>query len=144
MSYTVTVKTIDTTNRGFLVVEETIKSGANVLWSEKDSVWMLVMGGSGASGTLRFNNGTGEQFVVALGIHNFERWCDIVTDVAPGEDSEKIQAEYYTETHPRYGMLWEQLDQIQRKSARGTAVDVKYVKQSGNSFVVHIFIASCD
>ncbi|KAG2341599.1 hypothetical protein BDR05DRAFT_965313 [Suillus weaverae] len=78
------------------------------------------MGGSGTSGALRFKNGAGEEFLVTLGIHNYNAWCDVVTDLAPGDTGLKIHTEYYTE---------------------GTTVDVKFVTQRGNDLVVHITIS---
>jgi hypothetical protein len=60
------------------------------------------MGGSGTSGMLRFKNGAGEQFLV-LGIHNWGKWCDTVTDLGKGEHGQKILSEYYSETPKRIG-----------------------------------------
>ncbi|KAG2124616.1 lectin 2b [Suillus clintonianus] len=144
MSYTITVRIIDATtgNPGFKLVEKTVWHYANGgTWSNTDSIETLVMGGSGTSGALRFINGAGEEFLVTLGIHNYKRWCDIVTDLAPGDTGMKIQPEYYSDSSARNQMLWKQLDHIQKKSAKGTSVDVKYVEEVGNSFVVHIFIS---
>jgi hypothetical protein len=45
---------------------------------------------------------------------------------------------------PLAAMVQKQRDQIQKKSAKGTAVNIKYVKQSRNSFVVNLSIASCN
>jgi len=142
-TYTIAVRTVDTSaiSPGFTVVEKTVWYYANGgSWSDNDSMHTLVMGGSGTSGALRFKNAAQEEFLVVLGIHNYKRWCDIVTDLAPGDTCMKIQPDYYS--GPRDGMLWKQLDHIRKWTARGTAVDVKYVKQSGDSFVVHISISS--
>ncbi|KAG1721744.1 lectin 2a [Suillus lakei] len=144
MSYTITVRIVDASagDPGFTLVEKTVWHYANGgTWSNTDSIETLVMGGSGTSGVLRFRNGTGEEFLVTLGIHNYKRWCDIVTDLAPGDTAMKIQPEYYSDSSSRNQMLWKQLDQMQTKSAKGTLVAVKYVKEEGNSFVVHINIS---
>jgi hypothetical protein len=142
MGYTITVRVTDATNSGFTIAEKNVWHYANGgSWSDNDSVHTLVMGGSGTSGMLCFKNGAGEKFLVVLGIHNYVRWCDIVTDLGNGDTGTKIQSEYYSDT-PRGGMLWEQLDQIQKKSAKGTTVDVKYIKESGNSFVVKLLISA--
>ncbi|KAG1739395.1 Cytolysin/lectin [Suillus paluster] len=90
-----------------------------------DSIETLVMGDSGTSGALRFRNGAGEEFLVTLGVHNYKRWCDVVTDLGAGETGMKIQPEYYMDSSPRNQMLWKQLADIQRKSAKGTSVEVK-------------------
>ena len=143
-TYSIRVRTIDNTagDPGFTIVEKTVWHYANGgTWSNTDSIQTLHMNGSGTSGALRFNNAAGEQFLVLLGVHNYKRWCDIVTDLAPGDTNMKIQPDYYSETNPRYDMLWEQLDQIEKKSAKGTTVNVKYVEAEGDSLVVHLTIS---
>jgi hypothetical protein len=143
-TYSILVRTIDNTagDPGFTIVEKTVWHYANGgTWSDTDSIQTLRMNGSGTSGALRFTNGVGEQFLVLLGIHNYKRWCDIVTDLEPEDTGMKIQPGYYLETNPRYAMLWKQLDQIEKKSAKGTTVDVKYVEAEGNSLVVHLTIS---
>jgi hypothetical protein len=144
MSYSISLRTINTTadNLGFTIVEKSVWHYANGgTWSDTDSIQTLHMNGSGTSGALRFNNAAGEQFLVLLGVHNYKRWCDVVTDLAPGDTAMKIQPDYYSEKNPRYGMLWKQLAQIKKKSAKGTTVDVKYVEAEGNSLVVHLTIS---
>ncbi|KAG2066144.1 lectin 3a [Suillus decipiens] len=146
MSYTISVRTIDSTSYypGFTLAEKTVWYYANGgTWSDTESIQTLVMGGSGTSGALRFRNGSGEEFLVVLGVHNYKRWCDIVTDLAPGDTAMKIQPEYYMDGNPRNEMLWKQLAEIQKTSKKGTKVEVKYVQEfaDGKSFVVHITIS---
>ncbi|KAG0696919.1 lectin 2b [Suillus ampliporus] len=145
MSYTIAVRIVDASasDPGFKLVEKTVWHYANGgTWSNTDSIETLVMGGSGTSGSLRFRNGAGEEFLVTLGVHNYKRWCDVVTDLATGDTGMKIQPEYYMDSNPRNQMLWKQLADLQRKSAKGTSVEIKYVKEEGNTFVVHIDITS--
>ncbi|OJA08914.1 hypothetical protein AZE42_07364 [Rhizopogon vesiculosus] len=141
MSYTISVRTIDITanDPGFTIVEKSVWSGGR--WSNTDSIQTLFMNGSGTSGALRFRNGAGEEFLVLLGVHNYKRWCDVVTDLAPADTGVKIQPDYYSDSNPRYQMLWKQLAEIQMKSTKGTTVNVKYVKDEGNALVVHLTIA---
>ncbi|KAG2043729.1 fungal fruit body lectin [Suillus americanus] len=146
MSYTISVRTADTTslNPGFTLVEKTVWHYANGgTWTNTESIQTLVMGGSGTSGTLRFRSGSGEEFLVALGVHNYKRWCDIVPDLAPGDTCMKIHPEYYMDGNPRNEMLWKQLAELRRKSKKGTNVEVKYVEElnDGKSFIVHITIS---
>ncbi|KAG2366745.1 lectin [Suillus spraguei] len=145
MSYTISARPIDNTSYypGFTLVEKTVWYYANGgTWSDTGSSLTLVMGGSGTSGAVRFRNGSGEEFLVVLGVHNYKRWCDIVTDLAPGDTAMKIQPEYYQEGNPRNEMLGKQLAEIQKTSKKGTKVQVKYVQEfaDGKSFVVHIYI----
>ncbi|KAG1810955.1 Cytolysin/lectin [Suillus subaureus] len=65
--------------------------GTSGTWSNTDSIGMLVMGGSGTSGALRF---TGEEFLVTTGIHNYNVQCNAVTDRAHGDTGLKIHIEY--------------------------------------------------
>jgi len=144
MSYSISVRTVDTTasDPGFTIVEKTVWHYANGgTWSDTDSIQTLHMGGSGTSGAMRFKNGAGEQFLVLLGVHNYKRWCDIVTDIAPGDTGMKLHPDYYVDGTASYAMLWRQLDQIEKTSTKGTKVHVKYVQAEGNSLVVHIIIS---
>jgi hypothetical protein len=146
MSYTISVRTADITsvNPGFTLVEKTVWYFANGgTWSNTESIQTLVMGGSGTSGTLRYRSGSGEEFLVALGVHNYKRWCDIVTDLAPNDTCMKIHPKYYEEGTPETGMLWKQLAEIDKKSKKGTNINVKYVEElnGGKSFIVHITIS---
>ncbi|KAG2128030.1 lectin 2a [Suillus bovinus] len=134
---------IDATNNNsnFTLAEKNVWH--NGRWSNTDSIQTLTMGGSGTSGGLRFISGTGEEFLVVLGIHNYKRWCYINTDLAPPATATNIHPEYYTDGNARNRLLWDQRSEIQETSARGTKVDVKYVHEAADSksFVVHITIS---
>ncbi|KAJ7366171.1 Cytolysin/lectin [Mycena albidolilacea] len=57
---------------------------------------VLRMPSSGTSGSLRFvNSKGGEQFVLTVGVHNYKRWCDIVTGVSGNQTAMVINGEYY-------------------------------------------------
>ncbi|KAG2055684.1 lectin [Suillus hirtellus] len=140
MSYTIVVRVIDNThnNSNFTLAEKTVWHYANGgRWSDTDSIQTLTMGGSGTSGGLRFMRGTEED------IHNYKRWCDIDTNLAPGDMGMKIHPEYYKDGSPQNKLLWDQLSEIEKTSAKGTKVNVKYVQEAadGKSFVVHITIS---
>ncbi|KAG1781201.1 lectin 1a [Suillus placidus] len=146
MPYTISVRIIDTTTKdpGFTLVEKTVWLYDGT-WSNTDSIQTLVMSMSGTSGALRFRNGVGESFLVTLGVHNDKRWCDVVTDLTRWDTGVKIHPEYYKEGNSRFEALWNTLGEIQKTSAEGTKVAVKYVKEEkdgdGMSFVVHITIS---
>ncbi|KAF7762188.1 hypothetical protein Agabi119p4_8781 [Agaricus bisporus var. burnettii] len=54
------------------------------------------MGGSGTSGSLRFvSSDTDESFVATFGVHNYKRWCDIVTNLTNEQTALVINQEYY-------------------------------------------------
>ena len=143
MSYTTVVRVVDSSDTGFTACEETVWYYANGgTWSDTDGVMTLSMGGSGTSGGLRFKGKSGEEFIVMLGVHNYKRWCDIVVDLAAGDTNLKIQPTYYQEGEgSRSDMLWKQLAELTKKTAKGTEIHVKYVSEKENHFEVRIFIS---
>ncbi|KAG1865908.1 Cytolysin/lectin [Suillus subalutaceus] len=81
MSYTISVRTVDATsfNPGFTLVEKTVWHYANGgTWTNTGSIQTLAMGGSGTSGTLRFRSDFGEEFLVAMGVHNCPQLQEVV------------------------------------------------------------------
>ena len=84
MTYTIKVRVYQTsTNAVFRIVEKDTWHYANGgTWADIDDYHILTMGGSGTSGMLRFMDEEGEEsFYVAMGVHNYVRWVDIVTDL---------------------------------------------------------------
>jgi hypothetical protein len=43
---------------------------------------------------LRYKNPHGDFFLVALGIHKYKRWCDIVVDTKPFNTNMRIHPSY--------------------------------------------------
>ena len=82
MSYVITLhlNTAETVQ----LVESSVWHYANGgTWSECDGEHTLTMGGSGTSGMLRFKPGQGDEaFSVAMGVHNYKPWVDIITGLA--------------------------------------------------------------
>ncbi|KAH9924525.1 lectin 3a [Fomitopsis serialis] len=141
MTYTIHVRIINASPKDFAVVEQTVWYYADGgVWTYADDIRTLTMNGSGTSGVLRFRGSDGEEFLVPLGVHNYKRWCDIVPDLAPGDTAMKVQPEYYN-SGARGEMLWKQLEEISKKSAKGTQIDVKYTSEKDTVFTVHITIA---
>jgi hypothetical protein len=97
MVYTITAQIYQTnTNAFFHVVEKTIWGGGHSgTWSEIDGAHVLTIGGSGASGCLRFRSDTDEFFIVALGIHEGRRWGDIDTLLGAGDTGMVIHPQFY-------------------------------------------------
>ena len=96
MSYKITVRVYQTNpNNFFRLVEQTVWKYANGgTWGESNGEYVLTMGGSGTSGTLRFVGDDGEKFIVALGVHNYKRWGDIVTNLADDQTGVVINPQY--------------------------------------------------
>ncbi|KAG0570333.1 hypothetical protein M758_6G149400 [Ceratodon purpureus] len=100
-SYAIHVRVIQTEpSSWFDIVEKTVYHNARGgTWTdcvdESLGDQTLTMGGSGTSGMLRFKNPKGEQFLVALGVHNYKRWCDIIPDVPLDKTAVDIHPTYY-------------------------------------------------
>nr|BAB63922.1 fruit body lectin [Pleurotus cornucopiae] len=104
MSYTIKVRVFQTNpNAFFRIVEQGVWHYANGgTWSDKDGVLTLTMGGSGTSGMLRFMTEQGkEAFFIAMGVHNYKRWVDIVTGLADDVTCVRALPEYYDDKSER-------------------------------------------
>jgi len=103
--YKITVRVYQTHpgNGFFRVVEKTVWNYAGGgTWDEVNDTHVLNMGGSGTSGILRFKNDkTGEDVCVAVGVHNYKRWGDVVTGLKDGLTATVIQGQYYLEPNDR-------------------------------------------
>ena len=143
MSYTITVKVYQTNPDAFFkIVEKTVWQYANGgTWSEVNDTQVLTMGGSGTCGSLRFVADTGENFIVTLGVHNYERWGDIVTNLANDQTGVIINPQYYNSSFPDR----EQAREAQRTSynvndSEGRNFAFNYTVATGNNLEVDIII----
>jgi len=144
MSYSITIRVYQTNPNAFFdVVEQTVWNFANGgTWEDVKGQKVLTMGGSGTSGTLRFKNtepdaGAGENFVVAVGVHNYKRWCDIVPDVPNNETGVVINPKYY---HDWSGRREKQLSSFSTTSATGRKLSIDYTSPDGHNLVANIVI----
>jgi hypothetical protein len=144
MSYTIQLRIFQSSPaRGlFTLVEETNWNFANGgTWSDTDGVLTLRMGGSGTSGVLRFKSDTtGEFITVAVGVHNYKRWCDVVTGLPSNQTALVVNGQYYN-NGPRAYMREKQLASYGVRSARGTTVKVVYTVAEGNNLKANVLIA---
>jgi hypothetical protein len=144
MSYNIKVRVYQTnTNAFFRIVEQGVWHYANGgTWSDKDGVLTLTMGGSGTSGMLRFMTEHGkEAFFIALGVHNYKRWVDIVTGLADDVTCVKALPEYYNDTNP----VRVQSREAQRTSQSitnmyGRNISANYSVAEGNNLDLNIII----
>ena len=142
MSYSIALRVFQTNPaRGFFhVVEKTVWHYANGgTWSEADGVLTLTMGGSGTSGVLRFKSDKGELITVAVGVHNYKRWCDVVTGLKTNETALVINGQYYSNGGRDY-QREKQLAEYSVTSAAGTKFEVKYTVADGNNLAANIII----
>ena len=142
MSYTISLRIFQTNPaRGFFrIVEKTVWYYANGgTWSDSDGVLTLTMGGSGTSGVLRFLSDKGEYFTIAVGVHNYKRWCDLVGNIKPDETGLLINGQYYNNGGRDY-QREKQLAEYGGTSAVGTKVEIKFTVADGNNLAADIII----
>nr|AUX13431.1 fruit body lectin [Dumortiera hirsuta] len=142
MSYTIRVRVIQKDPaKWFSIGEKTVWHYANGgTWTKCDGELTLTMGGSGTSGTLRFKNPQGEYFLVALGVHNYKHWCDILPNLSSSNTGVEIHPKYYVDGSSENAALWKQAGELEKKSSNGTTIAVKYYKEDGKTFYATITI----
>jgi len=119
--YRFLIKTYPSGEHGFSLLE----LGPPRFWEERKEGPLLKVW-SGTSGSLMFQNTSGEKFVVMLGVHNYNVWSDVVTNFG-NETSEDVRDSYY-EGPGRGDMLWKNLDRITQPLLAGKAVSVSIRK----------------
>ena len=140
MSYAITAHVYQTnTNAFFHIAEKTVLTSGD--WSEYNGQQILSMSGSGTSGSLRFLSDTGENFIVTLGVHNYLRWGDIVTNLLNNQTGVAINPEYYSDSYPDR----EHAREAQRTSYsvdnnKGRNFAFNYTVATGNNLEVDIII----
>ncbi|KAI2612205.1 lectin [Hypoxylon fragiforme] len=107
MSYSIKVRVYQTNTNAFFTLVESgcwhYASGGTWDCSSPpcSSSLTLSMGGSGTSGMLRFRTEQGkEAFFVAMGVHNYKPWVDVVTGLANDVTCVSALPEYYNDVNP--------------------------------------------
>jgi hypothetical protein len=141
MSYSITLRIFQTNpDTFFRVVEQTVWNYANGgTWTQNNGEYKLTMGGSGTSGTIRFVADNGENFIVAIGVHNYKRWCDIVTNLTNDQTGVIINPEYYNSGQRAY-QREKQLATYSVADVKGRKYEVKFTKDDGNDLAANIII----
>jgi hypothetical protein len=143
MSYTITARVYQSNrNVFFYVVEKTVWNSANGgTWGENNGTHVLTMGGSGTCGSLRFLADTGENFIITLGVHNYKRWGDIVTNLSNDQTGVIITPQYYSTTTPGRAQAREaQWTTYNVNNAKGRKFGFTYTVTEGNNLAVDIII----
>jgi hypothetical protein len=103
------------------------------------TTYTLSMDASGTSGMLRFRTESGAIFAVAIGVHNYERWCDVQVDLAGDNPLTKLHARYYDDKDELYKKLWAQSpDASGVLSTEGHEVKVGFYKTEGHSLAGYL------
>jgi len=129
-------------NAFFRVVEQTVWKYSNGgTWDQVDGAYVLTIGGSGTCGSLRFLSDTGEGFIVTLGVHNYKRWGDIVTNLTSEQTGIVITPQYYSNAHrDREQQREKQLTTYNVNNAKGRNIKFDYTVTEGNNLKVKIII----
>ena len=138
MSYRITARVYQTNPTAYFRIAEmaVLTRGS---WSVTDDEYALTMDNSGTSGTLRFLADNGENFLVALGVHNSRRWCDIVTNLTNEQTAVLINPQYYV-AGARATQRERQLTTYSVRNSRGRTFTVNYTVTEGNNLRCNIVI----
>lgn len=132
MSYTINLSIIDDSGDALTVVEKTCWYYANGgTWIERDGRHILSMGGSGTSGMLRFKSSTGEIFALAVGVHNYAVWCDLLVDMRNEDTIVRVHPTYY-DNGPRGQMLWNHLRRLEKTTAMGRTLTIDFFRNDSH------------
>ena len=138
MSYKITARVYQNNpNVYFHIAEMAVFTKGS--WSVTDNEYALSMDNSGTSGTLRFMADNGESFIVALGVHNYLRWCDIVTDLTNEQTAVYINPQYYV-PGVRATQREKQLATYSVKTSGGRTLTINYTVTDGNNLRCNIMI----
>jgi hypothetical protein len=97
--------------------------------------------GSRTCGSLRFTSDTGKNFIITLGVHNYKRWGDIVTNLSANNTGVVITLQYYSdEHHNREKQREAQLTSYTVKNLKGRNFAFTYTKAEGKNLKVKIII----
>ncbi|KAG6811749.1 hypothetical protein H0H92_005946 [Tricholoma furcatifolium] len=124
----------------FRPVEKTVWNYANGgSWNQIGGEYVLHMNGSGTSGTIRLLADNGENCIIAVGVHNYKRWTDIVTNLANDQTGVIINPQYYSQKD-REEQRERQLVSYQVKNAKGRQFAVNFIQPEGNDLVANVII----
>ncbi|KAI1799620.1 hypothetical protein F4811DRAFT_565422 [Daldinia bambusicola] len=94
----------------------------------------LVMSDSGRSGALLLQSPRGERVFVVVGVHNWVRWCDIVTSISPADSAGKVLAMYYGDGE-KSSIKWKMWSEHSVRSAAGTNFRVWFEVAEGRRLI---------
>jgi Fungal fruit body lectin len=121
--------------------EEDINELKQVTNSDSNTPACSLWAAAGTCGSLRFVSNNGDNFIITLGVHNYKRWGDIVTNLTNDQTGVIITPEYYDDDHrDREQQREKQLTTYSVTSATGRHYAFNYTGTEGNNFTVNIII----
>jgi hypothetical protein len=140
MAYTLQLRLVNDAADVLTLVEKTCWFGAGTAWADTESGHTLAMHGSGSSGMLRFRTNSGALFAVAVGVHNYKRWCDVQGDIADNQPLTRLHPGYYNDSDPKNKALWAQAAEASG-SVGGRRVTVSFYQPEGNRLLATVTYA---
>ena len=137
MTYTITLKFFNTRADDFIdVVEKALLSGAST-WTVVGGKDVLTITGSGTSGALTYKSESGFRFIVATGVHNYKRWCDIQVDQP--DSAARLLPTYYDGSNG--AVIWRQADHAEVTDSQGRKINVTFTVKEGNDLVANVVVS---
>ncbi|GAB1315392.1 hypothetical protein MFIFM68171_05602 [Madurella fahalii] len=137
MSYTIKIRIDNDSGEEFELVEQTCWWGHNTIWKHTESGHTLSMAASGTSGMLRFRNEQGAYFVVAVGVHNYKRWCDVAA-VDDNKPLTELHKKYYDDKDAENKKLWAQQSGAVATLADGKVVELEFYQHEGHALLAKL------
>ncbi|KAK0640703.1 fruit body lectin [Cercophora newfieldiana] len=141
MAYRITVRILNDTDLDLTVIENTCWKGAGTAWTHSDSGYHLSMKGSGTSGMLRLRSSEGEHFSVAVGVHNFKRWCDVDVNLSDSDVLTLRHPAYYDENNAKWKVLWAQATRAEGTSSKGRKFVIEFKVVDGNNLRANLTLS---
>jgi hypothetical protein len=141
MAYRINVRIINDTDVHLDVIEKTCWKGAGTAWTKSESGRLLSMNASGTSGMLRLRSSEGEHFAVALGVHNYKRWCDVDVNLSDSQVLTGLHPAYYNENDNKYKALWAQATEATGTSSKGRKFSITFYVVEGNNLRANLVFA---
>jgi len=138
MAYRLSVRIINDTGVHLDVIEKSCWKGAGTAWTRSEAGRHLSMNSSGSSGMLRIRSSEGEHFVVALGVHNYKRWCDVDVNLTDSQVLHDLHEAYYNERHAKYKALWAQATEASGTSSKGRKFTITFYRADGNDLLANL------
>ncbi|KAK1835658.1 fungal fruit body lectin-domain-containing protein [Podospora conica] len=132
-SYTINLNVLNFSSEELTLVEKTCWLGAGTEWERTDDGAILSMNASGTSGMLRFRTSGGDRFAVAVGVHNYKRWCDISADLDNATPLTKLHGRYYDDKDVKNKRLWAQDEKFQVTTKNGVNIKIVFFKEDGKA-----------
>ena len=101
-----------------------LESMDNIKWDMSKEI-RITFPGSGHSVTLVFKDNSGQIIAVNLGVHNYNVWCDLATDIQH-DDVKAIAKEYWDGA--RSGRRWDNMDRVVGSLPGGKSVSLAVKK----------------